>query len=92
MPRSNIYRQAINLYYYLYVVLKSVSGSGGVTLWGIYLSFVGGNVQEDGGGELGFPKTVGGLEGQATEGKELEKRGSGEGNQRSGNSDTGEIH
>ena len=32
------------------------SGAGGVTIWGGDLSFVGGNIQEAGGGARGFPQ------------------------------------
>ena len=38
---------------------------GGVTLWAIYLFFVGRNVQESGGVARGFPKTAYWSDGQA---------------------------
>ena len=72
--------------------ILSGNGTGGVTLWDGDLGFVGGNVQESRGGAHGFPQTVDGSEGHAVEGRDLEKRGSGEGNQGSRNSDTGDVN
>ena len=56
------------------------SGPGGVTLWGGDLVLFSGNVQEAGGGALGFPHTGDRSEVQSSERQDLEKRGSGEGN------------
>ena len=68
------------------------SGSSGVTLWGIDLSFVGGNVQESGGSARRVPQTGDEKDSQAAEGRDLDKCGSGEFNQRSGNIDTREVN
>ena len=70
----------------------SGSGAGGVILWGRDLGFVGGDVQEDGGGARGVPHTGSGKDGQAVEGRDLEKHGSSECTQRSRNADTGDVH
>ena len=69
-----------------------VSGTGGVTLWGGDLVFVGGNVQEAGGGASSFTLTVDGSDGQAAEGRYLEKRGSCNCTQGRGNTDTRYVH
>ena len=69
-----------------------VSGTGGVTLWGRDLGFVGGNVQEVGGGARVFLQTGDGSEVQAAERRYLEKRISGKGPQGSENSDTGDVY
>ena len=66
------------------------SGAGVVTLWGGDLGFVSGNVQESGGGAHGFPHTGDGKDGQLAEGWYLDKRSSGECNQRRVNADVGE--
>ena len=68
------------------------SGAGGITFGGGYLGFVGVNVQEYRGSAHDLPQTGDGAELKAAEGQELEKRGSGEGTQRSGNLDTGGLH
>ena len=68
------------------------SGTVGVTLWGGNLSFVGGNIQESVGGTSGVPQKGDKKDGQASEGQELEKRGSVECTQRSRNTDTGGVH
>ena len=70
----------------------SGSGSGGVTLWGGYLSFVGGNVQEAGGGARGFPHRVYESEVHTARGRGLEKRGSGKDILGSRYSDNGDVH
>ena len=72
--------------------IPSGSGAGGITLWGGDLGFVGGDVPESGGSARELPQTDGGVEGKAAEGRELEKRGSGEGVQGSGYPGTGGVH
>ena len=67
----------------------SGSSSGSIIIWGRDLSFVVGDVQESGGSARGISQTGNGKEPQASEGQDLEKRGSGKSTQGSGNPDTG---
>ena len=60
--------------------------------WEGDLGFVDRNFQDSGGGTCGIPQTGDGSEGQATDVRDLEKRGSGKGNQGSGNPDNWGIH
>ena len=75
-------------------VSNVLSGSGtvSVTLWGGDLGFIGGNFQESGRGACGVPQTGDEKYGQVAGRRGLEKRGSRECTQRSGNIDTGEVH
>ena len=66
-------------------------GAGGATIWVRYLGFFGGNVQEGGGGARAVPQTCDGENVQAADRWDLNKRDSGECNQRSGYTDTGDI-
>ena len=70
----------------------SGSGAGGITFWCGDLNVAGGDVQEAGGSARGLPQTGDGAEVQAAEGRDLEKCGSGKGNQGSGNPDTEGVH
>ena len=49
----------------------SGGGTGSITFWVRDLGFVGGDVTEGGGGTHGIPKADNGIEGIATEGRDL---------------------
>ena len=70
----------------------SGSGSGSLTLWRGDLCFVGGNVQEAGGGTRGVAQIGDGEYGQALEGQGLEKRVGGECTQIIQNAHTGDVY
>ena len=69
------------------VVLQAVLLFGAET-W----ILLGGGVQEAGGCTCGFSRTGDGSDGQAAEDRDLQKRGSGKGTQRSCNTDTRGVH
>ena len=73
------------------IILQS-SHAGGIYFWGRDLGFFVRDVLEDVGSARGIPRTDDGTEGSAAEGRDLEKRDSGNVAQRSGKPDTGGVH
>ena len=69
-----------------------VSDAGGITLWGGDLGFVGGNFPEAVGISRVISQIDWGAEDKSEEGWDLEKQGSGECAQGSGNPDTGGVY
>ena len=70
----------------------SVSGAGGVIIWGGDLGVVGGNDQYSGGGPHRFPWAGDGKDGQTIVRRDLEKIISRECHQRSRESETGDVY
>ena len=68
------------------------SGEVGVTIWVGDMCFVGANVQEGEVVASGFPQTGDVSDVQAAEVRDLEKRGSGDCTQGSGNTDNGDVN
>ena len=68
------------------------SGAGSVTIWGGDLGIVSSNVQNNGGGPCGIPMAGDKQDGETTVVRDVEEGGSGECPQRSGDTETGEVH